>query len=92
MSMRELTRDEAKALYENGEMIVITFDNKNPLSRVYEFSVQTEEEPNFDSAVAYFETKKIIWHKLEFGAPYEEIFKQKHTIGFYKITDDKEQQ
>lgn len=90
MSMRQLTRGEAKTFYENGEMIAITFDNKNPLSRVYEFSVQTGEEPDFDSAVMYFETKKIMWYMLEYGKPYEEVTGQKHTIGFYKITEEQE--
>lgn len=91
MSFKELSREEAKKIYENGETIAIVFDNRNPYSRVYEFSVQTEEESDFDNAVAYFEAKKILWYKLEFGAEYEEIFGQKHTTGFYAFTDEEAQ-
>ncbi len=91
MSFKELNREEAKKIYEDGETIAIVFDIGNPDSRVYEFSVQTEEESNFDNAVAYFEAKKILWYKLKFGAEYEEIFGQKHTIGFYAFMDEESQ-
>lgn len=91
MSFKELSREEAKKIYENGETIAIVFDIGNPNSRVYEFSVQTEEESDFDNAVSYFEAKKILWYKLKFGAEYEEIFGQKHTIGFYAFTDEESQ-
>ncbi len=55
---RELTRGEAKQMYENGGIIAIVFDKRDPETRVYEFSAEIEGEPDFDKAVMIFEAKK----------------------------------
>lgn len=85
---RELTREEAKKMYESGGTIAIVFDKRDPETRVYEFSAETEGEPDFDNAVTLFEAEKRMLFKLESGRTYEEVTGMKYEgAGFFKIVE-----
>ncbi len=90
---RELSREEAKKMYENGEAIAIVFDKRNPETRVYEFSAETEDESDFDKAVMFFEVKKRMWFKLKYGKTYEEITGAKYEgASFFKLVMEEEEE
>ncbi len=90
---RELSREEAKMLYENGETIAVVFDKSDPETRVYEFSAEICEESDFDKAVMIFEAKKQIWFKLSCGKTYEEITGVKHEgASFFKLAAEEEKE
>lgn len=85
---RELSRDEAKQMYENGGTIAIVFDKRNPETRVYEFSAEIQEEPEFDKAVTIFEAEKMLLFKLESGKTYEEVTGMKYEgASFFKLVE-----
>ncbi len=85
---RELDRGEAKQIYESGGTIAIVFDKRNPETRVYEFSAETEGEPDFEKAVMLFEAKKQMLFKLESGRTYEEVTGMKYEgAGFFKFAE-----
>ncbi len=86
---RELDREEAKQIYEGGGTIAIVFDKRDPETRVYEFSAETEEEPDFEKAVTLFEAKKQMLFKLESGRTYEEVTGMKYEgAGFFKLVTE----
>ncbi len=90
---RELSRGEAKEMYENGGTIAIVFDKRNPETRVYEFSAEIREEPDFDKAVTIFEAEKQMWFKLKCGKTYEEITDVKYEgASFFKLIAEEEKE
>lgn len=83
---RELEREEAKQIYENGGTIAIVFDKRNPETHVYEFSAETQDEPDFDKAVTLFEAKKLLLFKLEYDKTYEDVTGVKYSgASFFKL-------
>ncbi len=88
---RELSREEAKQMYENGITVAIVFDKRNPETRVYEFSAESWEESDFDKAVMLFEARKLMLFKLEHGKTYEEVTGTKYEgASFFKLAAEKE--
>lgn len=88
---RELSREEAKQMYENGGTIAIVFDKRNPETRVYNFSAEGWDEPDFDKAVMLFETKKLLLFKLETGGTYQEVTGMKYECAsFFKLVIEEE--
>ncbi len=86
---RELSREEAKQMYENGETIAIVFDKRNPGTRVCEFSAKSWGEPDFDKSVMNFIAKKLILFKLESGKSYEEVTGMKYEgASFFKLVKE----
>ncbi len=85
---RELTRGEARQMYENGGTIAIVFDKRDPDTHVYEFSAEIEGEPDFDKAVTLFEAKKQMLFKLNSGRTYEEVTGMKYEgASFFEIVE-----
>ncbi len=85
---RELTRGEARQMYENGGTIAIVFDKRDPDTRVYEFSAEIEGEPDFDKAVTLFEAKKQMLFKLNSGRTYEEVTGMKYEgASFFEMVE-----
>jgi len=88
---RELSCEEAKHIYESGGTIAIVFDKRNPETRVYEFSAETQDEPDFDKALTLFEAKKLLLFKLESGKSYEEVTGMKYEgASFFELVTEEE--